>query len=43
MFWAVFDNIEIVEDFKFDYLFLSGKPNFPIESFYLDNSIFKEK
>jgi pre-mRNA-splicing factor ATP-dependent RNA helicase DHX15/PRP43 len=30
------------KDFKFDYLFLSGKPNFPIESFYLDNSIFKE-
>ena len=30
------------KEFKFDYLFLSGKPNFPIESFYLDNSIFKE-
>ena len=30
------------KDFNFDYLFLSGKPNFPIESFYLDNSIFKE-
>ena len=31
------------KEFKFDFLFLSGKPNFPIESFYLDNSIFKEK
>jgi len=30
------------KDFKFDYLFLSGKPNFPIESFYIDDSIFKE-
>ena len=31
------------KEFKFDFLFLSGKPNYPIESFYLDNSIFKEK
>ncbi len=28
------------QDFKFDYLFLSGKPNYPIESFYLKESIF---
>ena len=27
------------QDFKFDYLFLSGKPNYPIESFYLTESI----
>jgi HrpA-like RNA helicase len=27
------------QDFKFDYLFLSGKPNYPIESFYLKDSI----
>jgi len=27
------------QDFKFDYLFLSGKPNYPIESFYLKESI----
>jgi HrpA-like RNA helicase len=27
------------QDFKFDFLFLSGKPNYPIESFYLKKSI----
>ena len=29
-------------DFKFDYLFLSGKPNFPIESYFLEKSILNE-
>ena len=29
-------------DFKFDFLFLSGKPNYPIESYFLEKSILRE-